>query len=122
MKSYMRAHKKEPIMMSSSKEMVLCRPTCTGWETETLFNYECLDISDVSAKVLESIMHKLKLVLDQDRACVIMSHAAYSVLTYMGGRLSPQDCSSFTPDELETLEKYRMGLIHLTEKEKKPGI
>ena len=121
-KSYMRAHKKEPIMMSSNKEMVLCTPTASGWETETLFNYECLDIKDVGPKVLEIIMHKLNSILDQERACVVMSHAAYSVLTYMGGRLTPEECSSFTPDELETLEKYQMGLLKLTEKEKKDGI
>ena len=109
-KSYMRYHKEEPIMMSSSKEIVLCSPTPKGWQTETLTNYECLTINQASARVLETLMQKLQTVLDEDKACVIMSHVAYSVLTYMGGRLTPQDCSALTPDELELLQQYEMGL------------
>mgnify|MGYP000872376029 FL=1 len=109
-KSYMKYHKEEPIMMSSSKEIVLCSPTLKGWQTETLTNYECLTPNEASARVLETLMHKLQAVLDQDKACVVMSHVAYSVLTYMGGRITPQDCSSLTPDEREILQRYQMGL------------
>ncbi len=109
-KSYMRYHKEESIMMSSSKEIVLCSPTLKGWQTETLTNYECLTPNEASARVLETLMHKLQAVLDQDKACVVMSHVAYSVLTYMGGRITPQDCSSLTPDEREILQRYQMGL------------
>lgn len=113
-KSYMRCHRDEPIMMSSSKEIVLCQPTKSGWQTETLTNYECLSLNHASARVLETLMNKLHIVLDEDKACVIMCHVAYSVLAYMGGRLTPQDCSSLTPDELELLEQYEMGLRQLT--------
>lgn len=110
-KSYMREHRKESIMMSSSKEIVLCTPTSEGWQTETLTNYECLTMQKTSERVLETLMNKLKLVLDEDKACTIMSHVAYSVLTYMGGRLTAQDCSALTPDEMEQLRRYEMGLM-----------
>ncbi|MDA7838974.1 hypothetical protein N9A45_01405 [bacterium] len=113
-KAYMRSHREEPIMMSSSKEIVLCRPTKSGWRTETLTNYECLNLKQSSARVLETLMQKLNTILDEDKACVIMSHVAYSVLTYMGGRLTPQDCSALSPDELELLQQYEMGLLQVT--------
>jgi len=109
-KSFMRAHKDNPIMMSTSKEMVLCKPSPSGWQTETLLNYEFLTMHKASEKILETLVSKLHNTLDQDKACVVLSHAIYSVLTYMGGRLTPGECSSFTRDELEQLRRYEMGL------------
>lgn len=112
-KSYMRHHRDESIMMSSSKEIVLCSPSASGWKTETLTNYECLNLKHASARVLQTLINKLETILDEDKACVVMSHVAYSVLTFMGGRLTAQDCSSLTPDELEQLKQYEMGLTQV---------
>ena len=109
-KAYMREHRKNAIMMSNEHEMVLCRPTKRGWETETLLNYECMALKPLSERVLEVIMKKLAEIIDQDRVCLVMGHAFYSVLSYVGGRLTPEDCSLLSPEEIETLRNYEMGL------------
>ena len=88
-----------------------------GWKTETLLNYECFNTQQARQRILSVLSQKVDdLKEDNEETSAIMSHAMYSVLRYMGGRLTPQECSSLSPDELEVLRKYEEGLLKLNKK------
>lgn len=110
-KAYMREHKRGGILMSNEHEMVLCKPDKHGWKTETLLNYDFMPQEQVSQQVAEVITNKIIGILESHpENWKVMGHAMYSVLCYLGGRLSPEECSLLTPEELETLQKYEKGL------------
>jgi hypothetical protein len=116
-KTYMKEHRRGPIMMSNEHEIVLCKPGKNGWKTETLLNYECFDIQQASQRVLNVLDIKVGDLLEaKEETSAVMSHAMYSVLSYMGGRLTPQECSSLNPEEIEILKKYEQGLLKLNKK------
>lgn len=97
--------------MSNEHEMVLCKPDKHGWKTETLLNYDFMPQEQVSQQVAEVVTNKIIGILEsRPENWKVMSHAMYSVLCYLGGRLSPEECSLLTPEELETLQKYEKGL------------
>lgn len=110
-KAYMREHKRGAIMMSNEHEMVLCEPAKHGWKTETLLNYDFMPQQEVSQQVAEVVTNKIIGILEsQPENWKVMGHAMYSVLRYLGGRLTTEECSMLTPEELETLKKYEEGL------------
>jgi hypothetical protein len=108
-KQKMREYKKSPIMMSNSKEILMCKPTSKGWKTETLLNYECLSLQDSAKQVSESLS---ALLVDHiectggDRGWTVMAHALFSAFQHLKGRLNPNDLSNFTQAEVETLRDY----------------
>lgn len=117
-KTYMREHKKGAIMMSNEHEMVLCKPAKHGWTTETLLNYDFIPQDEVSQQVAEVVTNKIVGILDsQPENWKVMGHAMYSVLRYLGGRLTTQECSSLSPEELETLQKYETGLHKMNQRD-----
>ena len=113
-KKYMRAHKKSHIMMSNNQEIVLCKPGPTGWSTETLLNYEFLNIVETSKRMTEIIADKLVDHIGDGKGWGVMSHALFSALYHLGGRLKNEDCSDFTPEDIAILEKYKNGMYKST--------
>ena len=109
-KKYMRAHKKSSIMMSNNQEIVLCTPGPKGWATETVLNYEFLDIEETSKRMSEIIADKLVVHIGEGKGWGVMSHALFSALTHLGGLLKPKDCSDFTPEDMAILQKYENGM------------
>lgn len=110
-KAYMREHKRGAIMMSNEHEMVLCKPAKHGWKTETLLNYDFIPQEEVSQQVAEVVTNKIVGILEsRPENWKVMGHAMYSVLRYLGGRLTVSECSLLTPEELETLQTYEEGL------------
>lgn len=110
-KAYMREHKRGAIMMSNEHEMVLCKPAKHGWKTETLLNYDFMPQQEVSQQVAEVVTNKIVEILEsRPENWKVMGHAMYSVLRYLGGRLTTSECSLLTPEELETLKEYEAGL------------
>ena len=97
--------------MSNEHEMVLCKPAKHGWKTETLLNYDFIPQEEVSQQVAEVVTNKIVGILEsRPENWKVMGHAMYSVLRYLGGRLTVSECSLLTPEELETLQKYEEGL------------
>jgi len=109
-KKYMRAHKKSPIMMSSSQEVVLCKPGPQGWKTETLLNYEFLTIEESSQQIAETIADKLVSHIGDGEGWGVMAHALFSALSKLGGKIHARDYSYFSEDELTILKKYENGM------------
>ena len=109
-KKYMRAHKKRPIMMSSSQEFVICQPGPRGWNTETLLNYEFLNIEETSQQMAEIMAEKLVRHIGDNKGWGIMAHALFCAFSKLGGKLNARDCSNFTEDEIAILEKYENGM------------
>ena len=109
-KKYMRAHKKSAILLSNNKEMVLCKPSPKGWLTETILNYECLDIEETSRRMSEIIADKLVEHIGDGGGWGVMTHALFSALTKLGGSLKAEDCTDFTTDDFAILKKYENGM------------
>ena len=87
------------------------KPAKHGWKTETLLNYDFIPQEEVSQQVAEVVTNKIVGILEsRPENWKVMGHAMYSVLRYLGGRLTVSECSLLTPEELETLQKYEEGL------------
>ena len=108
-KQKMREYKKSPIMMSNSKEILMCKPTSKGWKTETLLNYEFLSLQASAKQVSESLS---TLLVDHiecsggDSGWTVMAHALFSAFQHLKGRLNPNDLSNFSVKEIQTLKDY----------------
>jgi len=113
-KKYMKAHKKSPIMMSSSQEVVLCKPGKQGWETETLLNYEFLSIEETSQQIAEILADKLVAHIGEGEGWGVMAHALFCAFTKLGGKLNTKEHSKFTEEEIAILEKYENGMYKST--------
>lgn len=109
-KSFMRAHKKSPILMSNSKEMVVCRPSKQGWKTTPVLSYESLHLEDAGQQVAETLADKLVSKISKEGGWCVMAHALFSAYHYLGGSLRQHDCSTLTQEERDILEKYANGL------------
>lgn len=113
-KKQMREHKKSPILMSNSTEILLCSPSSKGWSTETILNYECLPLEDSAQQVSESLADILVGHIegsDRRRGWSVMAHALFSAFQHLKGRLNPNDLSQLTDDEIETLQKYEAKFL-----------
>ena len=115
-KSFMRAHKKSPILMSNSQEMVIARPGSTGWKTEPILSYECLTIEDASQQVAETIAEKLVRHISTRTGWSAMAHALFSAYHFLGGTLKQDECSLLTDEERGILKKYENGMYKKTTK------
>ena len=54
-KDQLRATKRSAILMSSSRELLICKPGPRGWRTKTLLNFECLTLEDSTRQVAERL-------------------------------------------------------------------
>ena len=113
-KSFMKTHKKSPILMSNSDEMVLARPSKQGWKTMPILSYESINLEDASQQVAETLADKLVTKITQEGGWSIMAHALFSAYHYLGGSIRQHDCSSLTEEERNILEKYANGLYKRT--------
>ena len=110
-KSFMRAHKKSPILMSSGEEMVICKPGPKGFETEPVLRYESLNIEDASQQTVDVLANKLvEHIQKQNKGWNVMAHALYTALYHLGGRITTQMISRLSEHEIEILKKYENGM------------
>jgi hypothetical protein len=113
-KKFMRAHKKTPILMSNSQEMVICAPHKSGWKSSPLLNYEPLDIQETSQRAAETLTDCLvQHITDHNHGWGVMAHALFTALYQIGGKVPKEKFSRFTDEELEILEKYNNGMYKM---------
>ena len=108
-KKTMREYKKSPIMMSNSKEILMCKPTSKGWKTETLLNYEFLSRQDSARQVSESLSTALVDHIECSGGpdgWTVMAHALFSAFQHLKGRLDPNDLSNLSVDDIQALQEY----------------
>ena len=110
-KSFMRAHKKTPILMSNGQEMVLCAPQKSGWKTTPLIDYEPMDIHETSQRAAETLADCLvQHIAAHKSGWGIMAHALFTALYQVGGQVTKEKFSRFTDEELEILKQYKNGM------------
>ena len=117
-KRQMRAHKKSAILMSNNKELLLCKPSKRGWNTETLLNYECLTLRD-SARQFSEEMSTILVnhieTLEPGYAWSVMAHALFSAYQHLGGKMAGDDISRLTANDLAALRSYEQGIMKASE-------
>ena len=110
-KKFMKAHKKTPILMSNSQEMVMCTPQKNGWETTPILNYEFLNFEETSRRAAETLADELvQHITKQQHGWGLMTHALFITLYKLGGKIKKDSFSKFTDEELEILRKYENGM------------
>lgn len=113
-KRQMKAHKKSGIMMSNNCEILLCKPSKSGWRTETLLNYECMPLADAAQQISEELSTLLVEHIETHEpayAWSVMAHALFSAYQHLGGKLRAEQVSRLSTDTLETLRQYEKSLI-----------
>jgi len=117
-KRQMRAHKKSAILMSNNKELLLCKPSKRGWNTETLLNYECLTLRD-SARQFSEEMSTILVnhieTLEPGYAWSVMAHALFSAYQHLGGKMGGDDISRLSAADLAALRSYEQGIMKASE-------
>ena len=117
-KRQMRAHKKSAILMSNNKELLLCKPSKRGWNTETLLNYECLALRD-SARQFSEEMSTILVnhieTLEPGYAWSVMAHALFSAYQHLGGKMGGDDISRLSAADLAALRSYEQGIMKASE-------
>lgn len=110
-KEQLRATKRSAILMSSSREVLLCRPTSRGWRTKTLLNFECMPLEDSSRQVAERLADRLVSLIqtthDQRKGWSAMAHALFGAYHYLGGKMKSEEYSQLTQNEMATLAAYQ---------------
>ena len=101
------------IMMSSHSEIVVCSPSSGGWNTNTLFHFECVPQDQIPQHVTEQIMSALLHATEQDavdsRALwTSMAHCLFGVAQRFN---VPVQLSDLTSDEASEMKRYERSLI-----------
>lgn len=110
-KAYMREHKRSAILMSNEKEVVLCRPSRHGWSTKAICNFECMPVACVSRRVAEVVLaHFFDIASEDPSQWRVLSHAVFSALHFVGGRMCEEDCSNLTVEDRDALRAYERQL------------
>jgi len=109
-KNFMRAHKRSPILMSNHQEMVMATPGKSGWKTKCVLSYECFSTIQTSQQIAEKLAAKMVATIEQRGGWDIMAHALWSALHFMGEKMTIDECSNFTPEELDVLKQYENGM------------
>jgi|TARA_B110000858_G_C17786443_1_gene467508 hypothetical protein len=110
-KAQMRLHKKSPIMMSNSHEIVICSPAKNGWETETLLNYECMPVEEAAETAAAILIDRLVEHIEHSKkGWPVMAHALFSALQHLNGHIRPCNFTTMTTTESTILEEYTKGL------------
>lgn len=117
-KDQLRATKRSAILMSSSRELLICKPGPRGWRTKTLLNFECLTLEDSTRQVAERLADRLVSMIeqkkDQRKGWSVMAHALFSAYHYLGGKMKVSDYSNLTDEERASLEDYQNKLNAVT--------
>ena len=116
-KRQMKAHKKSGIMLSNNREILLCRPSASGWNTETLLNYECMPLADAAQRLSEALSTLLGDHIETREpgyAWSVMAHALFSAYQHLGGNLRADQVSRLSSDDMQTLRQYEQGLLRAT--------
>ena len=104
-KEQLRATKRSAIMMSSSREVLICKPSSHGWRTKTLLNFESMPEEKSSRQVAERLADRLVSLIEKDnkdkdkmRGWSVMAHALFSAYHYLGGKMKSADYSQLVKD------------------------
>jgi hypothetical protein len=112
-KKYMCAHKRSHIMMSNNKEIVLCQPSETGWQTKTILNYEVAPMEEIAQQAAETLVEKVVQRIEQHpetNGWTVLAHAMFCANQYLGGSIRINEFSSLTEKELQVLKDYEGGM------------
>lgn len=110
-KKYMKEHRRSQLMMSNGKEIVLCRPTSSGWNTSTILNYQVVPMVEISREVSEALVNKVVEKIEENNdGWTILAHAMFSALQHLGGSISLDEFSSLSKEDLNLLRQYAEGL------------
>jgi hypothetical protein len=117
-KEQLRVTTRSGILMSSSREVLLCRPTSRGWRTKTLLNFESMPLEDSSRQVAERLADRLVSLIENEKdtrkGWSVMAHALFSAYHYLGGKMKADEYSQFTRDEIDVLTTYQNKLEGVT--------
>ena len=113
-KEQMRACKRSDILMSNSREFLLCAPSSSGWATETILNYDVLPLEEVARTSAEHIADLLVSHIGQTdglHGWSVMAHALFSAYSHIGGQMKVDDLSHLPDGDIHALKQYERDFL-----------
>lgn len=94
-KKQLKKHRKSPIMMSNSDEIVILSPQKKGWKSETILNSQCSPIETLHQSLAEELADAVVANINETgKGWNILAHALFSTLQQLGGQMPPSVVSS----------------------------